>query len=149
MKKGGIMNAKLMGELTKLRHYNTMVICDIGYPIPKGANVVDVSLVAGIPNFMQTLKAILNEVNFAEYTVFDFMEEANKEYYDEVKRIFKNQDAHEVSMDEFRELTKDANLFVRTAETRPASNIYLVSCSGDDWSVETYGVEFDDVNETV
>lgn len=146
MKKNGILNARLMEELTKLRHYDTMVICDIGYPIPADANVVDLSLVAGIPTFMQTLKAVLNEVNFAEYTIFDFMEEANKEYYDELKQIFKNQEGHQVSMDEFREITKDANVFVRTGEIRPASNIYLVSSSGDPWSVENYGVFFDNIN---
>lgn len=147
MKKGGILNAELMEELTKLRHYDSMVICDIGYPIPKGAKVVDVSLVAGVPTFMQTLKAILNEVDFMEYTIFDFMEEANKEYYDEVKQIFKNQESHEVSMDEFREITKDANVFVRTGEPRPASNIYLIASSGDEWSVSEYRVHFDDINK--
>lgn len=144
MKKGGILNAKLMGELTKLRHFDSMVICDIGYPIPKDANVVDLSLVAGIPSFMQTLKAVLNEVIFMEYTIFDFMEEANKETYDQVVAIFKNQEAHQVGMEEFRELTKSANLFVRTGETLPASNIYLVASSGDEWSVETYGISFEE-----
>lgn len=145
MKKTGILNARLMGELTQLRHFDTLVICDIGFPIPKNANVVDLSLVAGIPTFMQTLKAVLNEVIFAKYTIFDFMEEANQEYYDELHTIFKNQEAHTASMDAFRRLSADANLFIRTGETRPASNILLEAASGDEWSVATYGVSFDDI----
>ena len=36
MKKNGLLNAELMGELTKLRHQDKFVICDIGFPIPKG-----------------------------------------------------------------------------------------------------------------
>lgn len=140
MKKTGILNAELLCELTKLRHLDTMVICDAGFPIPKGATVVDVSLVAGIPTFMQTLKAVLNELVFEEYAIFDFMKDYNKEYYDEVHSLLQKQKSTEVSMPGFIELSKDAKLFVRTGELKPASNILLVSASGvapfcDDFNV--------------
>ena len=51
MKKKGILNAQLLGELAKLRHTDKLVICDAGYPIPKDGNVVDVSLTEGVPSF--------------------------------------------------------------------------------------------------
>lgn len=107
MKKSGVLNANLMYELTKLRHLDKLVICDAGFPIPKGATVVDVSLVAGIPTFMQTLKAVLNEMIFEEYIIFDFMKVHNKEYYDEVKEIFVNQKSSEISMEDFIEVSKE------------------------------------------
>ena len=50
MKKTGIFNVQLMMELTKLRHMDQFVICDAGFPVPKDANVVDVSLIAGVPS---------------------------------------------------------------------------------------------------
>lgn len=139
MKKAGILNAQLICELTKLRHQDKFVICDAGFPIPYRAEVVDVSLVAGIPDFKQVLTAVLNELIVEEYTVFDFMKEYNKEYYDWVTQIFKNHTSNEVSMTEFVEQSKDAKLFIRTGELKPASNILLVSATG----VEKMNKRFD------
>ena len=130
MKKGGILNAELLCELTRLRHTDSLVICDAGFPIPKGSTVIDVSLVAGVPTFMQTLKAVLNELIFEEYAVFDFMKDYNKEYYEEVTKLLAGQKKSEVSMEQFIERSKEAKLFVRTGELLPASNIFLVSASG-------------------
>lgn len=130
MKKSGILNAQLLGELTLLRHQDKFVICDAGFPIPPKANVVDVSLVAGIPTFMNVLKAVLNEMIVEEYVIFDFMKQYNSVYYNEICKMFVNQRSSEVSMQEFVEMSKDSKLFVRTGELKPASNIMLVSATG-------------------
>jgi D-ribose pyranase len=130
MKKSGILNAELLFHLTKLRHMDKMVICDAGYPIPEGAVCVDVSLTAGIPTFMQTLKAVLNELIFEEYYIFDNMKDYNSEYYNEIRSLFLKQKATEVSMSGFQQLCADAKLFVRTGELLPCSNILLISASG-------------------
>lgn len=143
MKKSGVLNANLMYELTKLRHLDKLVICDAGFPIPKGATVVDVSLVSGIPTFMQTLKAVLNEMIFEEYIIFDFMKVHNKEYYDEIKEIFVNQKSSEISMEDFIEVSKEAKLFIRTGELKPASNILLTSATGVREMNETLNISFD------
>lgn len=133
MKKNGILNPYLMQGLTSLGHLDSVVICDAGFPVPQHANVIDISLVAGVPDFMQVLKAVLNEIIVEEYVVFDFMEKFNKKYYDEVKKIFGKQKAVECSMDDFRARAKDAKLVIRTGELLPASNIILVSASGVDF----------------
>ena len=39
-----------------------IVIADAGFPIPEGREVVDLTLVKGIPTFMDVMKAVLNEV---------------------------------------------------------------------------------------
>lgn len=143
MKKSGVLNANLMYELTKLRHLDKLVICDAGFPIPKGATVVDVSLVPEIPTFMQTLKAVLNEMIFEEYIIFNFMKVHNKEYYDEVKEMFVNQKSSEISMEDFIEVSKEAKLFIRTGELKPASNILLTSATGVREMNETLNISFD------
>ena len=130
MKRSGILNAQLECELTKLRHLDKLVVCDAGFPIPMNANVVDVSLVAGIPNLLQTLSAILDEMIVQEYTVFSNMKEKNPEYYSIITKTFKAQKANEIPMAEFVENAKDVKLFVRTGELKPCSNIMLVSASG-------------------
>ena len=130
MKKSGILNAALLCELTKLRHMDKLVLCDAGYPIPQGANWVDVSLTAGIPTLMQTLRAVLNEFVFEEYTVFDMMKQYNPTYFEQIQSLMTKQKHGELSMDAFLERAKDAKLFVRTGELLPCSNILLISASG-------------------
>lgn len=143
MKKSGVLNAKLMYELTKLRHLDKLVICDAGFPIPKDATVVDVSLVEGIPTFMQTLKAVLNELIVEEYIIFDFMKVHNKEYYEKLKEMFVNQKSSEISMEDFIEVSKEAKLFIRTGELKPASNILLTSATGVREMNEALSISFD------
>ena len=143
MKKTGILNAQLLCELTKLRHKDKLVICDAGFPLPAGANVVDISLVAGLPNFLQTLQAVVNELIFEEYVVFDVMAEKNPAYYQVLQNLFREQSHREVSMDAFRELSADAKLFIRTGELKPASNLLLVSASGTQPAVERFNVHMD------
>ena len=129
MKKNGLLNAELMGELTKLRHQDKFVICDIGFPIPKGAKVVDVSLVEGLPSFLQVLKAVLNEV----------------EYYDFLRENLVNQTSSQVPMEEFVQQSENAKLFIRTGEPKPASNILLTSATGVRLMNKKLDVRFDSV----
>lgn len=145
MKKAGILNAQLICELTKLRHEDKFVICDAGFPIPNGANVVDVSLIAGIPDFIQVLKAVLNELIVEEYMIFDFMKDYNKEYYTQLHNFFKTQKYSEVSMQEFIECSKEAKLFIRTGELKPASNIMMVSATGVKEMNQDFDVRFDQI----
>lgn len=140
MKKKGILNAQLLGELAKLRHTDKLVICDAGYPIPKDGNVVDVSLTEGVPSFEQTLRAVVNEMVLEEYVAFRVMQEKNPDCYRLVTELFRNQKSAFVTMPEFLELAKDAKLFIRTGELRPASNLLLVSASGTAPAVEKYNV---------
>lgn len=106
-------------------------------------NVVDVSLVAGIPTFMQVLKAVLNEMIIEEYTIFDFMCQYNTEYYEKLKKIFVNQKAIEIPMPDFIEASKEAKLFIRTGELRPASNIMLTSATGVREMNEIFDISFE------
>lgn len=137
MKKAGILNAQLMCELTGLRHMDKMVICDAGFPIPRDAVVVDLSLVAGVPTVPEVVKAVLNEIIVEEYAIFDMMKEVNQEYYTFVKSTFKeSQKASEISMEEFLNLTEDARFYIRTGDLAPCANMMLTSASGVDFICE-------------
>jgi D-ribose pyranase len=142
MKKSGVLNPGLMYGLTSLSHLDSVIICDAGFPVPQNVECVDLSLVGGIPNFMQVLKAVLNEIIVEEYIVFDFMQRVNKEYYDEVKKIFVKQKFVECSMADFRVRAKEAKLMIRTGELLPASNIILVSASGVERVCKDLNIEF-------
>lgn len=130
MKKGGILNSQLMGALTELRHTDKLVICDAGFPVPAGSPLIDLSLVEGIPTMLQTLQAVLNEVIFEEYAVFDLLPELNPQYDDALRSLLKAQKSSYVTMPAFQDMAQDAKLYLRTGDLKPCANILLVSASG-------------------
>ena len=138
MKKDGILNALLMRKITELGHFDSFVICDMGFPIPKDASVIDLALVRGVPGFVQTLKAILGEVVVQKIILMEAVKQANKILNGQVCEIFKIQEKDYKSFDDFRDMCKDAKFFVRTAEDAPCSNMILVSASGVIERVQKY-----------
>lgn len=142
MKKGGILNAALMYQLTALRHGDKMVICDAGYPIPKDAVVIDISLVAGVPDVMTVLEAVLNEIIVEECSVSSSMKERNPEYYHRLWEIFRVQNFQELEGKDFSRYACDAKFFIRTAELKPYSNIILVSASGVASASSSFDISF-------
>lgn len=58
MLKTGILNPKILSLLARIRHTNTIVIADRGFPYWPMIETVDISLVDGVPSVLQVLKAI-------------------------------------------------------------------------------------------
>jgi len=58
MLKTGILNPRLNDLLSRVRHTNTLVIADRGFPFWPEIETVDLSLVDGIPTVLQALAAI-------------------------------------------------------------------------------------------
>ncbi len=58
MLKTGILNPRLNDLLSRVRHTNTLVIADRGFPFWPQIETVDISLVDGIPTVLQVLRAI-------------------------------------------------------------------------------------------
>lgn len=140
MKKSGIINPELSAALASLGHFDSFVICDMGFPIPKDAHRIDLTLTAGVPHFLPVLKACLNEVVVQEMVLMDGIKTANVTLHEEIMSMVHNQDVGYVSLPEFRQRAKDAKFYLRTGETAPCSNIYLVSASGVQERVEKYDI---------
>ena len=54
----GILNPHLNSLLSRVRHTNTLVIADRGFPFWPMIETVDLSLVDDLPTVLQVLKAI-------------------------------------------------------------------------------------------
>ena len=142
MKKNGIINPELAYALADLGHMDSFVICDMGFPIPEGVKKIDLTLTAGIPEFMPVLKACLNEVAVQHIALMEGVKTDNKKLNDEINSMRHNQDIEYMSFDDFREKVRNARFFIRTGETKPCSNIYLTSASGVLERVEKYDISF-------
>jgi D-ribose pyranase len=58
MLKSGILNPQLNSLLSRIRHTNTLVIADRGFPFWPQLEIVDISLVDDIPIVLDVLTAI-------------------------------------------------------------------------------------------
>ena len=58
MIKTGILNPQVNSLLSRVRHTNTLVIADRGFPFWPGIETVDISLVDDVPTVLQVLQAI-------------------------------------------------------------------------------------------
>ena len=68
--------------------------------------------------------------------------EANPGLHTEILGMVHNQELEYISLPDFREKAKGAKFYIRTGETKPCSNMYLVSASGVKERVDKYNIEF-------
>ncbi len=68
MLKTGILNPAINSLLSRVRHTNTLVIADRGFPYWPQIEIVDISLVDDIPRVLEVLAAI--RANFTAGRVF-------------------------------------------------------------------------------
>src|SRR5882757_11281911 len=58
MLKSGLLNPAVLHLLARIRHTNTLVIADRGFPFWPQIETIDLSLVDGVPTVLQVLDAI-------------------------------------------------------------------------------------------
>jgi D-ribose pyranase len=63
MLRTGILNPQINSLLSRVRHTNTLVIADRGFPFWPSIETIDISLVDGIPTVLDVLRALRG--NFA------------------------------------------------------------------------------------
>lgn len=85
MIKQGILNPQILSLLARVRHTNTLVIADRGFPYWKMIEMVDISLVDNVPTVLQVLDAL--KANFLVGQIF-MAEEFKTENTPEVQKAF-------------------------------------------------------------
>ena len=54
----GIINPAVLELLARVRHTNTLVICDMGFPVYPAVQTIDLSIQANLPTVLQVFNAI-------------------------------------------------------------------------------------------
>lgn len=147
MKKHGILNAQLIGELTKIRHQDKITICDAGMPVPAGKPFVDVSLVQGLPTVEQVFKAVCNEILIEEIAFPEVFLKYRPAFYTMIQERFIHQKINTIANTDWASFAyaDDVRLYIRTSDVLPCGNIVLTSASGVPTHFHEFNVEFDDV----
>ena len=127
MKKTGILNQPISAAIAGLGHMDTLVIADAGLPIPSTTTRIDLALVAGIPRFEDTLRAVLAEMVVERAVVAEEVVSVSPEMYERMRELLGDVPIETVPHTELKERTRVASAVVRTGEFTPYANVILVA----------------------
>ena len=127
MKKAGIINQPISAVISGLGHTDTITISDAGLPIPATTERIDLALTTGVPSFLQTLQAILEELFVEKAIVAEEMKVVSPQIFEDVARLLGDVPIEVVPHVSFKELTAVSRAIIRTGEFTPYANIILVA----------------------
>jgi D-ribose pyranase len=124
----GILNPQINSLISRVRHTNTLVIADRGFPFWPEIETIDISLVDGIPTVCQVLEAL--RPNFMIGKAF-MAEEFRKGNSPEVQKRFSSI-LQGLTIDfephaDFKKRVPSAIGLIRTADTTQYANIIIES----------------------
>jgi D-ribose pyranase len=128
MLKTGILNPQINNLLSRVRHTNTLVIADRGFPFWPQIETVDISLTDDVPTVLQVLQAIRqNFVIGKAWMAGEFLEHNLKPVRSEFAQALKDIAlAHEPHVT-FKKRVPQAIGLIRTGDTIQYANLILES----------------------
>lgn len=103
-----------------------LLIVDAAYPLPPDSHVIDLTLIPGIPRFLDVLRAVAEELVIEAITVASEIHENSERLYQEMLKIVGEIDVDEVPHHEFREQSLGVKGVIRTAEFTPYANVRIL-----------------------
>jgi D-ribose pyranase len=128
MLKTGILNPGINSLLSRVRHTNTLVIADRGFPFWPQLETIDISLVDDVPRVLDVLQAIRE--NFVIGRAFMAEEFRRENSPDTLNQFFNVLNGVETSYEphiDFKRRVPQAIGLIRTGDTLQYSNIILES----------------------
>ncbi len=120
-----ILNPRLLAVLAGAGHADLVVVADAGLAVPRGVEVVDLSLVPGIPSLLQVLDAVLAVLKVESALLA--VEMRGQPIYDQVGARLRGLDVVEVPHEQFKRNVAEARAIVRSGECTPYANVGLVA----------------------
>ncbi len=124
----GILNPALNSLLSRIRHTNTILISDRGFPFWPHIETIDISLVDDVPTVLQVLSAIQHNFSIGNaFMATEFRYENGPEIVDDFERALHGiAVAYEPHID-FKRRVPHAIGLIRTGDTTPYANMILES----------------------
>lgn len=127
MRKTSLLNSNLSSVISLMGHTDMIAIGDCGLPIPNETKRIDLALVAGVPTFLETLKATLMELEVEEVIIAQETKEVSPNTLSEIEKIIGNTKITFILHEELKLKLKECKAVVRTGEQTPYANIILKS----------------------
>ncbi|PTX59958.1 D-ribose pyranase [Melghirimyces profundicolus] len=125
MKKTTLLNSHLSRVISELGHTDRIVIGDAGLPSPEGTERIDLAVCPGVPGFLETLNAILSEMEVERVMVAKETAEVSPRLEQELKGILSEVEWEHISHEELKNRSRSAKALDRTGEFTPYANVIL------------------------
>lgn len=133
----GLLNRNIASAITNQGHTDELIVCDSGFPIPIGVEVIDISLEYNVPTVIQTLAVIKKYHSVEKIVMAEDTFNHNKTFYNKVLETIGQDIAIEkISHSDLRQRSKNVKTIIRTGDCTAWGNVLLVSGSGDRWKTE-------------
>ncbi len=127
MLRQGILNPQINSLLSRVRHTNTLVIADRGFPFWPGIEIIDLSLVDNIPRVLDVLLAIRSNFVIGQIIMSEeFRQENSAAVINQFAQATAGLEIFEPH-EEFKKRVPHAIGLIRTADTIQYSNMILES----------------------
>jgi len=126
MKKHGVLNHRLAEVIARIGHTDALVIGDAGLPVPSSTERIDLAVSAGVPAFIEVVRAVASELEVERLVVARELVERNPELVAEIQALFPKAMVDVVPHTEFKRQTGSSVAVVRTGEFTPYANVILV-----------------------
>jgi D-ribose pyranase len=127
MKKTGLLNQPLSNIIAGMGHLDTLVIADAGLPIPLTTTRIDLALSRGVPPFLDTVRAVLGEMQVERAIIAEEMIGRSPGMYQALLKVLGDIPVETVTHEQFKVQTASARAVVRTGEFTPYANVILVA----------------------
>ena len=128
MLKTGILNPRLLELLARIRHTNTLVIADRGFPFWPMIETVDLALVDDVPTVLQVLAAVRGQGVFGKaWMAKEFLQNnspaTQRAFATALKGVTLAHESHAA----FKKRVPHAIGLIRTGDTTQYGNVILES----------------------
>lgn len=121
-----MLNSEIAKILDDLGHTDTLVIGDLGLPVPPGVKKIDVALDIGTPSFIEVLKLVAKEMAIEGITLAEEIKEKNPEQMEAIEEVLGPEPKMTfIPHESFKKQSAHAKAIIRTGEATPFSNIIL------------------------
>ena len=128
MIRSGILNPGINSLISRVRHTNTLVIADRGFPFWPEIETVDVALVDDIPRVLDVLRALQDRCVFGRlFMAEEFQRENPQAVQDAFAEAIGDLPTSYEPHDAFKKRVPRAIGLIRTGDTTPYANMILES----------------------
>ena len=128
MIRSGLLNPHVLSLIARIRHTNTLVIADRGFPFWPTIETVDLSLVDDVPTVLQVVTALRsNYIVGRAFMASEFVANNTKERVDAFNRALEGVTITREPHVDFKKRVPHAIGLIRTGDTTQYANMILES----------------------
>jgi len=140
MKEVGVLNRAVANALTKQGHGDLLMVTDAGFAIPRGVEVVDLSLEENKPMVLEVLAMLRKNFSVEKMFIANQTKLVSPTLFSNISKAFgEGIPVETVEHTTIREMSRSVKTVIRSGDFTAYGNVILVSGAGSRWFCENEG----------